>query len=365
VTSSAPPVRIDTHAHYFPPSIGAHFARAGDGEQRDKGAARLAVRDWTPAGHLSFMDAYAIDASVLSVGSVGATIGESRSVWVDDEGLRRELVRAANEDGATLIRDHGDRFGVLATLPLPDIDGAVTEAVHALDALGLDGICVATHYNAMYPGDARLEPLWAALDARDAIVLIHPTMPPNGLPPGLTVAGGDGLGAFTLEYPFETTRAAIHLIYAGVPRRHQRIRWQLSHAGGTLPFVLGRVAALHALDPRLNAELPEGPHVYASRFFYDTALSYAAQLRATTELAGTENIMFGSDWPPMKPLFDAGGGDKVPGFAEALPAPDAPQPVLGEIFEPSDLAAIEGRNALGLYTRLAFRYAGTSAVTSS
>ncbi|MFE2477921.1 hypothetical protein [Streptomyces sp. NPDC059389] len=66
--------------------------------------------------------------------------------------------------------------GNFAVLPLPDVDGALAEAAHALDA---DGVMVLSNAHGRYLGDPEPEPLWAELDARAAVVLVHPTAPPG------------------------------------------------------------------------------------------------------------------------------------------------------------------------------------------
>ena len=51
---------------------------------------------------------------------------------------------------------------------------------------------------------------------------------------------------FLAEFTFDTTRAAILLMTTGVLDRHPDIRFQLSHAGGTLPFLGGRLGVVSA-----------------------------------------------------------------------------------------------------------------------
>ena len=61
-------------------------------------------------------------------------------VLTGDMARRVAVARACNEFDATLIRDHPARFGGLAMLPLPHIDGSLEEVAYALDELRLDGV---------------------------------------------------------------------------------------------------------------------------------------------------------------------------------------------------------------------------------
>jgi Amidohydrolase len=54
-----------------------------------------------------------------------------------------EAAAVAREDNvfvAGLVAERPDRFGILTTVPLPDVEGAAREAVRALDELHADGL---------------------------------------------------------------------------------------------------------------------------------------------------------------------------------------------------------------------------------
>jgi hypothetical protein len=124
---------------------------------------------------------------------------------------RREMARRVNEYTAELVERRPDRFGNFATLPVPDIDGALRELEHALDTLRADGVILLTNYAGKYLGDAAFEPLWAELDRHRAVVFVHPGQPP--LPTAAGVAGP------LVDYPFDTTRTAVQLVLNGIVDR--------------------------------------------------------------------------------------------------------------------------------------------------
>ena len=50
-----------------------------------------------------------------------------------------------NEAGRRAVVDHPGRFGLLAALPLPDVDAAIAEIEHCHDRLDVDGFALLTH----------------------------------------------------------------------------------------------------------------------------------------------------------------------------------------------------------------------------
>lgn len=76
------------------------------------------------------MDRAGVELSVLSLSSPGTHFGDDRAA--------RAPTREVNEFAAALGQAHPGRVGHLATLPLPDVEGALEEASYALDVLGAE-----------------------------------------------------------------------------------------------------------------------------------------------------------------------------------------------------------------------------------
>jgi predicted TIM-barrel fold metal-dependent hydrolase len=199
------------------------------------------------------------------------------------------LLRKCNDHAAELRTRHPGRFGSFASLPLPDVDAALKEVSYCLDVLKVDGFIAFTNYNGLYLGDEHFTPLWEELNRRGTVVFIHPNQPPHEIPP---VAP-----ASVLEYPFETTRTATSLIMSGAMSRFRSIRFILSHAGGTLPFLVPRIALSISMMPAVAERV--GDTLAAVRsFYFDTALSAGnAPLSALTQVADPDHILFGTDFP--------------------------------------------------------------------
>ncbi|MDT8913392.1 amidohydrolase family protein [Amycolatopsis sp. PS_44_ISF1] len=306
--------KIDVHQHLVPPA----YRRALETGSRTPGG--WPVPDWTPEGALAMMDEAGIATGVLSISSPGVHFG--------DDVAARELARETNDYHAELVKDRPGRFGQFAVLPLPDVEAATAEAVRALDELHADGIALLSNVNGRYLGDPAYEPLWTELDARSAVVFVHPAEPPM---PRLA-----GLPSPVLDFPADTTRSALDLVAHGVFDRHPRLRVILSHGGGFLPYAAHRFEFASMFNPGTTEE-----SIYAGlrRFYFDTALaSTPTSLPSLLAFAAPGHILYGSDSPfnppPSRLRFD-GWLDTYEGLSE------------------TDLAAVHRTSAEALFPRLA------------
>ncbi|WP_296597472.1 amidohydrolase family protein [Phenylobacterium sp.] len=275
------PTTLDVHAHFLPPVYREALAKAGL-KTVDGG---MPVPDWSPERALAIMDEVGIAGAVLSVSSPHV------SFLPADEAAA--LCRAVNDYAADLCGRYPDRFGAYAILPLPDVAASLAELARALDDLSLDGVALPTHADGAYLGDAKFAPVLEALDARSATVFIHPTAP------ACFEAFGLALPAPMIEFPFDTTRTVASLIFSGALERFARIRFILPHAGGTLPFLATRMAAIGAI-PALGARArpPAETMQTLARLHYDTALAAAPhQIAALRAIAPVSQIVYGTDFP--------------------------------------------------------------------
>jgi 6-methylsalicylate decarboxylase len=276
-------MRIDLHHHFSPTAHRQRLLRYPAGAN---------VPEWSIEATEAAMARYGADVAVLSAAA---------GVYFGDQGEAKELSRIVNESGAGIVKSDRRRFGALASLPLPDVDAALAELDYALDVLHLDGVMLHASVAGTYVGEPAFAPLLDELERRSAYVFVHP-MIPSWLP-------SYPYPPWVLELPFETTRAALSLVYSGTLGRCPNISFHLPHLGGALPFLSHRMASLTLRDPSIQAGLSETPLSLIRRFFVDTALALnAPAFGAALAVLDPGHIVFGTDWPylPENSLdFDA------------------------------------------------------------
>src|SRR5262249_18222945 len=79
--------------------------------------------------------------------------------------------------------------------------------------------------------------------------------------------------AFRMEFLFDTTRAAVTLVFSGAIEPFPRFRFILPHAGGLAPYFAWRLSVSPMIDPRLPQLARAQVYAGFKHFWYDNALS--------------------------------------------------------------------------------------------
>lgn len=226
---------------------------------------------------------FGISTTILSLTAPGACI-------LKDPQEAATLARKTNEFAAKIRDNDPKKYGFLAALPnLLDTELAIKEIAYAYDVLKADGVTLFTRYGTgnHYLGHADFKPVWAELNRRSAVILVHPTHPVDT---GLV----SGLSQPVIRYPMETTTTALDMLYNKTGRNNPNCKIILSHGGGTLPYLLSRPASiLTKNESELNQFWDD-----ARSFYYDVAVAGAENvLRILETFAKPGHILYGSDTP--------------------------------------------------------------------
>jgi len=272
---------IDVHHHILPD----FFWRATNEEHGPVGG--IAPARWSLDSAISLMDDAKIDVAVTSISSPGVHLG--------NDAAARDLARRCNEFSAELIQTHPSRFGGFACVPLPDVEGSLRETAYALDVLKLDGVMLFSNAHGVYLGDRRFAPLFEELQRRKAVVFIHPTASPDktfhqlGLPDSL------------LDFPVDTSRAIASLHYSNTFARTPAVKYIMSHAGGTIPFVATRFGIVDEMKIIDGADERGTAADTLRRLYWDTALSWKGPvLEMLRSVVGMSQVLYGSDFPYLR-----------------------------------------------------------------
>ena len=311
---------VDFHNHYYPPAY-LDALRSGDTTVRVTtdgdgnpllhypGDYNVAVRGHRDiAFRAEDIAREGIDTQVLTLTTPGTHVERpDRAVT---------LARLVNDAFATVARESGGRFVALATLPLNDPAASATELRRAMTSLGMRGATLFSNINGVALADSRFEPLYRVADELGAVLFVHPTAPV-------------GVAAMTdywlmplVGFPTDTTLAAAHLVFAGIPERYPRISWVLGHLGGTIPYLAERLdRGFHAFR-ECRQHIARPPSEYLRRFYFDTVNFDPQALQLALRFAGPDHILAGSDYPHQigspRSMFESIRSLKLSGANEAM-----------------------------------------------
>ena len=265
---------IDVHSHIITPEFVSALEK--EGRLLDEG---FPLPKYDVDNHLKWMDEAGVQTSVLTLAAPQPTSAD--------------VVRKTNVAAALIKREHPDRFLFCAALPLPDVDAAIREVKYALDTLGADGIKLATNVGGQYLGAPELDTLFAMLNERKAVVVLHPHRPE---PVNREVMAQTPLAM--QEYLSETTRAVANMISRNVLARYPNVKVVVPHCGAYLPLAVPR---MKSLTPVMQANKLVGDIDWEANLralYYDLAGAHSPEvIRMMLTITTPDHLLYGSDYP--------------------------------------------------------------------
>ena len=287
---------IDIHAHYYPDSYlqlvaeeGAEFGVScayGDpgGPVIDVGGVKtppLDARYFDLAARVASMDQQGVDVHALS-------LTQPMVYWASAD-LSRRLSEAYNDSCIAAHQAYPERLLGLAMLPMQEPDMALAELERVASQPAIKGVYMATRVRDKELSDPSFFPVYEAIEDRSLTIFLHP----------VKVVDPKRLRQFYLTNfignPTESAIAASHLIFGEVLDRFPRLTVCLPHAGGTFPYLIGRITHGWGVRPECQ-HLKRAPVDYLRRFYYDTITHAAPALEYLISLVGPDRVMLGSDF---------------------------------------------------------------------
>lgn len=260
------------------------------------------------ARRLAEMDAAGVDVQLLLLTAPGVQVFEAQDAAA--------LAASTNDQLAEAIRRHPDRFaGLAAVAPqLPQV--AARELERAVQRLGLKGAVINSHTMGEYLDDEKYWEIFAAAEALDVPIYIHPNSPsPQMIQPFLSRC----LDAAIYGFQAETGLHALRLIVSGVFDRFPRLKIVLGHLGEGLPFWLYRIDFMHGGIVRANRHpgvqpLKRKPSDYLRENFYYTTsgMAWEPSITFVQQQMGMDRVMYAMDYPYQYVLEEVQAMEALP-----------------------------------------------------
>jgi len=259
-----------------------------------------------PQDRIAHMDTMGIDIQGL------ATFVSEYGYWAPAK-VGAEAARIQNDNLAQAVSDRSDRFCALgATVPLQNIELAITEMDRAVDELGFKGLQIGGTIAGRNLDEPHFRPFWRAVASKGIPVILHPD--------GYQESHRFGSYFMTncIGNPLETMVAANRLIFSGLFEELPHLKLVLLHGGGYLPFYTSRADHTWKVRPETRVNIPDHPpSYYMKQLFYDTMVFQPLYLRHLVDVVGSDRVMAGTDFPfDMGETDPLGLIDRTPGLSE-------------------------------------------------
>jgi predicted TIM-barrel fold metal-dependent hydrolase len=269
--------RIDSHTHLFPGNYLKELERMNIplGQTIDDRFTSLEKR-------LSDMDEAGIDRQTISLTMPGVDMATPE--------IDVKLSRIVNDELASISTEDG-RFIGIASLPMLSPLDAAEELERAVKDLGLRGAGIFTNVKGKPIDLKEFWPVYERAAKLGVPLFIHPISPVNA-----EIYQDYHLLA-VLGFPFETTYAATRLALSGLLEEYPDIIFVLSHMGGALPYLVGRIDDGNRIYQAYQTEISRPPSEYLKKMYLDAASFFEPALNCALGFWGAEKILVGSDYP--------------------------------------------------------------------
>jgi aminocarboxymuconate-semialdehyde decarboxylase len=203
-----------------------------------------------------------------------------------------EAAKLSNDSMAAAQTTYPDRIRWLASLPWEYPDAALAELKRACDG-GAVGVMVLANVNGRSLTEDAFVPIWREIDKRGLPVLVHPTAPPGT--PDLDMRVFNLIAS--VGFMMDTTLAIARMMFDGFFDRFPNLKIIASHAGGTLPYLVGRLdQCFHSMNAcRTNTQTQ--PSDYLRHIYYDAVTYRQESLELCVQVGGADRVLYGSDYP--------------------------------------------------------------------
>jgi len=262
---------------------------------------------------LQHMDEAGIDRQVIALTAPG--------VQVMDKETAVAFSRVANDELAEAVRRHPTRFtGMIAVAP-QDPAAAALEIERGVTRLGMNAVIINSHTQGEYLSDSKFWDIFAAAEAHDVPIYLHP----NSLPKNMIGSFQDcGLDGAIYGFGVETGLHALRIITAGVFDRFPKLQLIIGHMGEALPFWAYRLDYMHratVLSNRYESIKPlrKKPSDYLRENFFITnsGVAWEPAIKFTQDIVGVDRVMYAMDYPYQYAADEVTAMDNMAMSAEA------------------------------------------------
>lgn len=201
-----------------------------------------------------------------------------------------DITQMTNDGIVAFCKKDSDHFRGIGNVPLQNGGEAAAKELERAMGNGLLGCVIADRVGPHALDEPQFEPFWAAAERLGALVFIHPDF--ADFKPLFPYYMANHIGN-----PLSTTVAAVRLILSGHFERYPSLKVILAHAGGNLPWAVGRVQHAWNVRPETKVHTPHPPRHYFKNLYFDVITFNPSGLKWLVQEVGADHVVCGTDYP--------------------------------------------------------------------
>jgi 5-carboxyvanillate decarboxylase len=239
------------------------------------------------------MDDTGIDVQLLMLTSPG--------VQVFDADTAVALAANSNDQLVEAIRKYPTRFAGMAAVAPQNPKKAAEELERGVRKLGLKGAVINSHTQGEYLDDQKYWDIFAAAEALDVPVYIHPNSPPRGMIEPFLKRGLDGA---IYGFGVETGMHLLSIMTSGAFDRFPKLKIVVGHCGEALPFWMFRLDYMHRAtvnSKRYSAMQPTKrtiiEYMKTNVYVTNSGVAWAPAIQFCQQVMGMDRVLYAMDYP--------------------------------------------------------------------
>jgi aminocarboxymuconate-semialdehyde decarboxylase len=230
------------------------------------------------------MDEAGVDLAIISL--------TCPNVYWGGEEISLQAARVVNDDMARAQRAYPARIRWMASLPWEYPARAVAELQRAHE-IGAVGVMVLANIAGASLTSPHFAPIWKAIDDLALPVLVHPTAPPGT--PEMDLRGYNLIAS--IGFIFDTSLSIARMMFDGFFERYPNLKIIAAHAGGALPYLVGRLDQCFDNMNACRTSTNVRPSEFMQHIYYDAVTYQQEALDLCVAVGGADRVMYGSDYP--------------------------------------------------------------------
>jgi aminocarboxymuconate-semialdehyde decarboxylase len=276
------PLAIDCHAHWSPEPYNKALADLG------QPIANNYPLNYDLENRLKWMDEHGVLMHCLTLS------GSMPWQWTNAE-QGAHLAQIINDAGIEVHQKHPDRFVLGVEVPIRDPQLALKELNRVAGKPGVRAVHLPDSMERHdYIIDPNFAPVLARIEELGLPIIFHQMDGVANNYGADRVSGPPNLAA-GLDAPTDHTVLATKLMMSGILDKYPKLEMVLPHAGGSFPYLAGRIEHFFSHFPNQHVLLARPFREYLRRFYYDYLIYYPEAFQFLVTMVGKDRIVVGTD----------------------------------------------------------------------